>query len=121
MRPTPGLVRFCDYRDMAFANACGAHVQDRRLTGHPVFVVDRQNVVRYVEYLPEVTSHPNYNAALRAHKQVFGLIINPTELGLTTRFVVNSHPQPNRVQDDPFSLHPHLPDQHDEPAPGHLE
>jgi thiol peroxidase len=31
-----------------------------------VFVVDRNNKITYAEYVPEVTSHPNYEAALAA-------------------------------------------------------
>jgi len=31
-----------------------------------VFVVDSSNKVTYVEYVPEVSSHPNYEAALEA-------------------------------------------------------
>jgi len=34
--------------------------------------VDRQNVVRYVEYLPVIGQQPNYDAALQALKQVAG-------------------------------------------------
>ncbi len=33
-----------------------------------VFVVDKNNKVTYVEYVPEVTNHPNYDAALAALK-----------------------------------------------------
>jgi thiol peroxidase len=31
-----------------------------------VFVVDKNGKVTYAEYVPEVTSHPNYDAALAA-------------------------------------------------------
>lgn len=33
-----------------------------------VFVVDKNNKISYVEYVSEVTSHPNYDAALAALK-----------------------------------------------------
>lgn len=35
-----------------------------------VFVVDKNGTITYVEYVPEVTSHPNYDAALAAVKAV---------------------------------------------------
>jgi thiol peroxidase len=35
-----------------------------------VFVVDRNGTITYAEYVPEVTSHPNYDAALAAVKAV---------------------------------------------------
>ena len=66
------VVTLSDHKDMAFANAYGVHIQERRLTSRAVFVVDRQNVVRYVEYLPEVASHPDYDAALQALRQAAG-------------------------------------------------
>ena len=63
------VITLSDHQDMAFANAYGVHIKERRLTSRAVFVVDRQNVVRYVEYLPEVATHPNYDAALQALRQ----------------------------------------------------
>ncbi len=35
-----------------------------------VFVVDADNIVRYVEYVPEIAQHPNYDAALAAVKSL---------------------------------------------------
>jgi thiol peroxidase len=35
-----------------------------------VFVLDRNGTITYAEYVPEVTSHPNYDAALAAVKAV---------------------------------------------------
>jgi thioredoxin-dependent peroxiredoxin len=35
-------------------------------------VVDKQNIVRYVEYLPEIATHPNYDAALAALQHIAG-------------------------------------------------
>jgi thiol peroxidase len=35
-----------------------------------VFVVDANGTITYAEYVPEVTSHPNYDAALAAVKSV---------------------------------------------------
>ena len=42
------------------------------LLSRAVFVVDRNGTITYVEYVPEVTSHPNYDAALAAVKSVAG-------------------------------------------------
>jgi len=66
------VITLSDYKEMAFANAYGLHIQERRVTSRAVFVVDRQNVVRYAEYLPVIGSQPNYGAALEALKQVSG-------------------------------------------------
>jgi thiol peroxidase len=40
---------------------------DRLLT-RAVFVVDPQNKIKHVEYVKEITSHPNYEAAAAAAK-----------------------------------------------------
>ncbi len=40
------------------------------LLSRAVFVVDKNGVVTYAEYVPEVTNHPNYEAAAAAVKAV---------------------------------------------------
>ena len=40
------------------------------LLSRAVFVVDKNGTIAYVEYVPEVTNHPNYDAALTALKAV---------------------------------------------------
>ncbi len=37
-----------------------------------VFVVDRNGTVTYAEYVPEITNHPNYDAAIAALKAAAG-------------------------------------------------
>ena len=64
------VITLSDHKDMAFADAYGVHIQERRVTSRAVFVVDREGIVRYVEYLPVIGSQPNYDAALQALKQV---------------------------------------------------
>ena len=66
------VITLSDHKTMAFADAYGVHIKERRLASRAVFVVDKQNIVRYVEYLPEVGSHPNYDAALAALKEAAG-------------------------------------------------
>ena len=55
-----------DHRDASFGKAYGVLIHELRLLARSVFLVDRAGVVRYAEYVPEVTSHPNYDAALAA-------------------------------------------------------
>jgi len=59
-----------DHRETSFGQAFGCLVKELRLLARAVFVVDGQGVVRYVEYVPEVTSHPNYDAGLSATRQL---------------------------------------------------
>ncbi|MGQ9879462.1 MAG: thiol peroxidase [Armatimonadota bacterium] len=57
-----------DHRDASFAQAYGTLVKELRLESRAIFVVDRDGTIRYVEYVPEIASHPNYDAALEAVK-----------------------------------------------------
>ncbi|WP_085991686.1 thiol peroxidase [Oceanobacillus senegalensis] len=58
-----------DHRDASFGENYGVLMKENRLLARAVFVVDSENKVTYVEYVPEVTTHPNYEAALEAAKQ----------------------------------------------------
>jgi thiol peroxidase len=60
------VVMLSDYRDMAFGNAYGTHVTELRIDQRSIFVVDADDVVRHVEYVPVIGQHPNYEAALAA-------------------------------------------------------
>ena len=42
------------------------------LLSRAVFVLDKTGKIAYVEYVPEVTTHPNYDAALAALKAAAG-------------------------------------------------
>lgn len=55
-----------DHRDASFGRAYGTLIKELRLLTRAVFLVDAAGTVRYAEYVPEVTSHPNYDAALAA-------------------------------------------------------
>ena len=59
-----------DHRDASFGAAWGTLVKELRLLARAVFIVDAQNVVRHAEYVKEVTTHPNYDAALAALRQL---------------------------------------------------
>lgn len=55
-----------DHREGAFGQAYGTLVKELRILSRAVFVVDADGIIRYVEYVPEITQHPNYEAALQA-------------------------------------------------------
>jgi thiol peroxidase len=54
-----------DYYDMAFGKAYGTYVPALRINSRALFVVDAQDVVRHVEYVPVIGQHPDYDAALQ--------------------------------------------------------
>lgn len=57
---------FSDYRDLSFGDAYGCHIKETRLLTRAVFVVDADGVVQYVEYVPKIGQHPDYDAAVAA-------------------------------------------------------
>ena len=59
-----------DHRDMNFGNAYGTHIKETRLEQRAVFIVDRDDVVRYAAYVAELSQHPVYEAALAALREV---------------------------------------------------
>ncbi|MBU8918586.1 thiol peroxidase [Bacillus sp. FJAT-29953] len=59
-----------DHRDLLFGEAYGVAIQELRLLARAIFVVDKNDLVTYVEYVNESTDHPNYEAALKAAKAV---------------------------------------------------
>lgn len=62
-----------DFRNKDFANAYGVLIADSALAGltaRAVFVIDASGVIAYKEISEEITSEPNYDAALAAAKEV---------------------------------------------------
>ena len=55
-----------DHRSGSFGEAYGTLIKDLRIESRAIFVLDKNNVIRHVEYVKEVAEHPNYDAALSA-------------------------------------------------------
>jgi len=66
----PDAVTLSDHRDVSFGEAYGVLIEELRLLARAVFVLDRDNKIAYVEYLEEMTEHPNYEAALQKVKDL---------------------------------------------------
>jgi thiol peroxidase len=57
-----------DYQNRTFGNNWGMLIEELKLLARGVFVLDADGKVVYAETVPEVTSEPNYDAALAALK-----------------------------------------------------
>jgi thiol peroxidase len=55
-----------DHRDTSFGLAYGTLIKELRLLSRAIFVIDAKDTIRYIEYVKEISSHPNYDAALAA-------------------------------------------------------
>ena len=59
-----------DYYDQSFGKAYGVLMEEWHLLARAVIVANEQNEITYVEYLDNVNSHPDYEAAINAVKEL---------------------------------------------------
>ncbi|WP_252314593.1 thiol peroxidase [Sinobaca sp. H24] len=57
-----------DHRDLSFGESYGVVIDELRLLARSVFVVDSEGVIAYKQVVPEVSEHPDYEAALKHAK-----------------------------------------------------
>lgn len=55
------IITLSDYQTLDFANKFGVNILGLRLLARSVFVLNENREVIYVEYLDEMTNHPNYD------------------------------------------------------------
>jgi thiol peroxidase len=61
-----------DHRDASFGTSYGVVIKGLRLLARSIFVIDKENTVRYQQIVPEVTSQPDYDRALAEAKKLIG-------------------------------------------------
>jgi len=66
------VLALSDHRDASFGLAFGVLIKESRLLTRSIFILDRDNVVRYREIVPDLSSHPDYEKALQALQAVVG-------------------------------------------------
>jgi len=59
-----------DHRDASFGKAYGVLIEELRLLARAVFIVDKQEILRYKQIVPEITNEPDYDDCLDAVKQL---------------------------------------------------
>ncbi len=64
------VVMLSDYRDRSFANSYGVLIKELLLLTRAIFIVDANDVVRYIQIVPEVTSEPDYDAVIAAARKL---------------------------------------------------
>ncbi|EOS56196.1 thiol peroxidase [Paenibacillus barengoltzii] len=62
------VITLSDYKDNSFGKAYGVLIKEFALDMRAVFVVDKDNKIQYVEYLKEMTEHPDYEKPVAAVK-----------------------------------------------------
>lgn len=64
------LQTLSDHREVDFGKKYGLLIKELRLLARAVFVVDQNDKVVHVEYVNEVTDHPDYDAALEKVREL---------------------------------------------------
>ncbi len=59
---------FSDYRDRSFGLAYGVLTRELKLLARTVFIVDEEDLIRYIELVPEITREPDYDRILSARQ-----------------------------------------------------
>lgn len=59
-----------DYKVSSFGLAYGLLIEGLMLLTRSVLIIDKDDVVRYVQVVPEITTPPDYNAAIKALEEV---------------------------------------------------
>ncbi len=60
------VVTLSDHKFTDFGLKYGFLIEELRLLARGTVIIDKDDVVRYVEYVPEIASEPDYDAALKA-------------------------------------------------------
>jgi thiol peroxidase len=63
---------FSDHRDASFGNAYGVLIKELRLLSRSIFIIDKDDVIRYMQIVSEIKEHPDYERALAELKKITG-------------------------------------------------
>ena len=61
---------FSDHKDGDFGQKYGVLIKELRFLARAIFIIDKENKVRYVEYVKDIATHPDYDAALNILKGI---------------------------------------------------
>ncbi|MEO3944193.1 thiol peroxidase [Gorillibacterium sp. CAU 1737] len=64
------VVVLSDHKDVSFGTAYGVLIKELRLLMRSIFVLDKENKLHYVEYLSEMSEHPDYDKAIAAVREL---------------------------------------------------
>ena len=59
-----------DYKDREFGEKYGFLMEENKLLARGVVIVDKEGIVRYVQYVPEVTNEVDFDKALEEVKKL---------------------------------------------------
>ena len=63
-------ITLSDHKELDFGLKYGFAIDELRLLSRGVVVVDKDGVVKHVEYVKEITEEPDYDSAIEAVKKI---------------------------------------------------
>ncbi|SNB47367.1 thiol peroxidase [Geobacter sp. DSM 9736] len=60
------VITLSDYQDRSFAESYGVLIKELKLLSRSLFVIDTENIIRFVQHVPEVTEEPDYDTVISA-------------------------------------------------------
>jgi len=61
-------ITLSDHKDLSFGLNYGFVIEELRLLSRGIVVIGKDGLIKYVEYVKEITTHPDYDKALTAVK-----------------------------------------------------
>lgn len=63
-------ITLSDHKDLDFGTKYGFVVEELRLLTRGIIILDKNNIIKHIEYVPEMTEHPDYEKALEIVKSI---------------------------------------------------
>jgi len=64
------IVTLSDHKDLDFGMKYGFVIEELRLLARGTVIIGKDNLVKYVEFVPEIAQEPDYEAALKVIKEL---------------------------------------------------
>jgi thioredoxin-dependent peroxiredoxin len=64
------LIPLSDHKEMDFGQKYGFHINELRLLARGVVIIDKNDIIQYVEIVPEIGQEPSYEAAISKLKEL---------------------------------------------------
>jgi len=66
------LKTLSDHMDASFGTGYGVLIKEMRLLSRSIFIIGADDNVKYVEYVKDISTHPDYDKALKALREIAG-------------------------------------------------
>ncbi|MFP4289714.1 MAG: thiol peroxidase [Bacteroidales bacterium] len=64
------ILTVSDHKDTEFGVKYGFLIEEFRLLARGIVIVDQNDIIKYVEVVPEIAEHPDYDKAIAAAKKL---------------------------------------------------